>query len=90
MDLPDNQTIIFANTTAIGLCAVIFALLGLIANSVLIASILAAPRIRALVTTPFILSVCFSDLSFSVLVLPVQATRYRMTSAMSLVSVPIT
>jgi hypothetical protein len=82
MDLPHNQTIIFANTTAIGLCALFFALLGVLANSVLISGILTAPRIRALVTTPFILSVCFSDLSFSVLVLPVQATRYRLTSTM--------
>jgi hypothetical protein len=45
------------------------------ANGLLIDSLLLAPRIRALATTPFIISLYTSDLFFSIYVLPVLAAK---------------
>ena len=46
------------------------------ANGVLIVSLLLVARIRALSTTPFIISLCTSDLLFSLYPLPYLAARY--------------
>ena len=74
---PEGYTIIFSptETTILGISAILLALLGTMANGLLIGSLLLAPRIRALSTTPFIISLCTSDLLFSIYVLPVLAAK---------------
>ena len=75
---PEGYTIIFSptETTILGISAVLLALLGAMANGLLIGSLLMAPRIRALSTTPFSISLCTSDLLFSIYVLPILAARF--------------
>ena len=78
LSLPPNTTIIFPvlQSGLLGISAALLSLLGTLANSLLICGLLASPRIRGLVTTPFILSVLVSDLLFSLLLLPTQAARF--------------
>ena len=75
---PQDHSIIYSptETTILGISAVLLTLLGTLANGLLISSLLLAPRIRALSTTPFIISLCTSDLLFSIYLLPVFAARY--------------
>ena len=51
-------------------------LLGMVLNGVTIAALLNHTPIRRHVTTPFVISLAFSDLLFSVTVLPVMAVRF--------------
>ena len=55
--------------------AILFSILGFVFNIVIITSLLFYRRVRQQVTTPFILSVNFADLIYSIFVLPMLATR---------------
>ena len=67
---PANATIIFPplEGSVLGVAAITFTLLGTLANLLLLASLLLDDRVRSKPTTPFILSVCTSDLLFSLVI----------------------
>ena len=67
-DGPEWYTTIFSptETTILGVRAIFLALLGALDNNLLMLSLLLIPRIQALSTTPFIISLCTSDLLFSI------------------------
>ena len=75
---PDNLTIAFppAVSGLLGASCIIFSLLGSAANGILLVSIILTRQERVKITTPFILSLCLADLLFSMLLLPIQATRF--------------
>ena len=75
---PEGYSIIFSptETTILGVSAIILALLGAMANGLLMLSLLLAPRIRALSTTPFIISLCTTNLLFSIYSLPILAAKF--------------
>ena len=78
MGHPEGYTIIFSptETTILGVSAIFLALLGAMANGSLMLSLFLTPRIRALSTTPFIISLCTSDLLFSIYSLPILAAKF--------------
>ena len=74
----EGYTIIFTptETTILKISAILLALLGTMANGLLLVSLLLAPRIRALSMTRFIIFLCTSDLLFSIYSLPIIAARF--------------
>ncbi|KAJ6640233.1 Protein trapped in endoderm-1 [Pseudolycoriella hygida] len=66
-----NAAIQFAAT-----CACIFAVVGTLGNSVTACAILRKPKLRRHPISAFVLSLCFSDLLFCSIVLPLSASRY--------------
>ena len=60
----------------LGSAATLISLLGMVFNVVTIAALLNHTPIRRHVTTPFVISLAFSDLLFSITVLPVMAVRF--------------
>ncbi|GAB0094314.1 protein trapped in endoderm-1 [Sergentomyia squamirostris] len=67
---PDEATIFAA------VCASIFAIVGVLGNSITIVALLRCPKLRSHATTAFVLSLCISDLLFCSMSLPLQAIRY--------------
>jgi len=80
---PEDITIIFGEVERmlLGVSAILFAVIGTVANAILLSGLLFAPRELhsfhgTLSTTHFICSVVASDLLFSLLLLPTQASRF--------------
>ena len=69
-------TVLLISFHILGSAATLISLLGMVFNVVTIAALLNHTPIRRHVTTPFVISLAFSDLLFSITVLPVMAVRF--------------
>ena len=78
MQLRENQTIIFSEpqTNTMAVCAILISLLGSAITAFFLIALLQNDRARHQPSTPYIISLLFSDLLFSTTCLPMLASTY--------------
>ncbi|KAF5296922.1 hypothetical protein FQA39_LY12279 [Lamprigera yunnana] len=63
-------------TVAAAICGILFCFFGVIGNFITMAALVRCPKLRMQATTSFVLSLCFADLLFCSVNLPLTVSRY--------------
>ncbi|KAK4871474.1 hypothetical protein RN001_015598 [Aquatica leii] len=63
-------------TITASVCGILFCIIGVIGNFITVLALVRCPKLRSQATTAFVLSLCFSDLLFCSVNLPLTVSRY--------------